>query len=74
MMKCADPPPKTTVYKSLQMPKTKVGSTHLEQVSTKGLWSDWDIKATYKCSRFEGGFSVPEKVKGPVPKPNSVGY
>ena len=31
------------------------------------------LKATHKCSRVEGGFSGPEKVQGPVPKPNSVG-
>ena len=30
-------------------------------------------KATYKCSRVEGSISLPEKVQGPVPKPNSVG-
>ena len=46
---------------------------HLEQASTKGLWSDRK-KATHKCSRAEGGFSGPSKFQGPVPKPNSVGY
>ena len=30
-------------------------------------------KATHKCPRVEGGISGPEKVQGPVPKPNSVG-
>ena len=30
-------------------------------------------KATYKCSRVEGGISGSEKVQGPVPKPNCVG-
>ena len=40
---------------------------HLEQTSTKGLWSD--KKATHKCSRAEGGFSGPSKVQGPVSKP-----
>ena len=29
-------------------------------------------KATYKCSRAEGGFCGPTKVQGPVSKPNSV--
>ena len=33
--------------------------THLEQASTKGLWSDRKKKATHKCSRAEGGFSGP---------------
>ena len=46
--------------------------THLEQASTKGLWSDRE-KATYKCSRVEGGFSGSSNVQGPVSKPNSVG-
>ena len=30
-------------------------------------------KATHKCSRVEGSISGPEKVPGPVPKPNSIG-
>ena len=46
---------------------------HLEQVSTKGLCSDREKKATYKCSRVEGGISGPKKVQGPVSKSNSVG-
>ena len=29
--------------------------------------------ATHKCSRVEGSISGPEKVQGPVPKPNSIG-
>ena len=69
VMKCADHHPKTTLYKSLETPKMKVGA----QVSTKGLWSDRDIEATHKCSGVEGSFSGPEKVQGPVPKPKCVG-
>ena len=45
---------------------------HIEQVSTKGQWSDGK-KATHKCSRIECGISGPEKVQGPVSKSNSVG-
>ena len=41
---------------------------HLEQTSTKGLWSD--RKKGY--TRVEGGFSGPLKFQGPVSKPNSV--
>ena len=48
--------------------------THLEQASTKGLWSgQTGKKATHKCSRAEGGFSGHSKFQEPVPKPNSVG-
>ena len=42
---------------------------HLEQNSTKGLWSDREKKSIHKCSRAEGGFSGPSKFQGPVPKP-----
>ena len=55
------------------MPQTKAGGAHLEQASTKGLWSDMEKKATHKCSRAEGGLFGPSKVQGPVSKPNSVG-
>ena len=41
---------------------------HLEQTSTKGLWSDREKKATHKCSRAEGSFSGPSKVEEPVSK------
>ena len=33
--------------------KRRLGA-HLEQASTKGLWSDREKKATHKCSRAEG--------------------
>ena len=54
-------------------PKEAWGA-HLEQVSTKDLWSDREKKAAHKCSRVEGDISGPEKVQGPVSKSNSVGY
>ena len=41
---------------------------HVEQVSTKGLWSDRKKRTTHKCSRVEGGFSGSSKVQGPVSK------
>ena len=47
--------------------------THLEQTSTKGLWSDRETGLHKKCSRAEGGFSGPSKVQGPVSKPGSAG-
>ena len=45
---------------------------HLEQTSTKGLWSDEKKKATNKRSRVEGGLTGPSKLQGPVSEPNSV--
>ena len=36
---------------------------NLYRLSTKGLWSDRDIKATHECSRVEGSFSGSEKVQ-----------
>ena len=46
--------------------------THLDQSSTKGLWSDRGNKATHKRSRIEGGLPGPSKVQGPVSEPNSA--
>ena len=45
---------------------------HLDQSSTKGLWSDQEKKATHKHSRIEGGLAGPSKLQGPVPEPNSA--
>ena len=70
MMKGADLHP--VVSNSLQMPQIEGWGAHLEQTSTKGLWSDWE-KATHKCSGVEGGFSGPSKFQEPVSKPKSVG-
>ena len=44
---------------------------HLDQNSTKGLWSGSGKKATHKCPRVEGGLTGPSKVQGPVSEPNS---
>ena len=41
VMKGTDLHPKTTVSNSLQTPQTKA---HLDQTSTKGLWSDRGIR------------------------------
>ena len=46
--------------------------THLDQNSTKGLWSDQEKKATHKRPRIEGGLTGPSKLQGPVPEPNSA--
>ena len=42
--------------------------THLEQTSTKGLWSYRN-----KCSRVEGSISGHEKGSGPGSESNSIG-
>ena len=44
---------------------------HLDQSSTKGLWSNVE-KRLHKCSRVEGGLSGPSKLQGPVSEPNSA--
>ena len=45
---------------------------HLDQSSTKGLWSDREKKATHKHSRIEGCLAGPSRLQGPVPEPNSA--
>ena len=71
-MKGADLHPKTAVPKSLQTPQEGWGA-HLEQVTSKGLWSDREKKATHKCAKVESNISGPEKIQGLVAKSNSVG-
>ena len=46
-----------------QLPWSETILAHLE----------WWQNNTHKCSRVKGGISGPQKVQGPVPKPNSVG-
>ena len=36
---------------------------HLDQNSTKGLWSDREKKATHKCPRIEGGLPGPSRLQ-----------
>ena len=45
---------------------------HLDQNSTKGLWSDREKKATHICPGIEGGLPGPSRLQGPVPESNSV--
>ena len=71
MMKDADLYPKDHSIQLFTDASNEGWGAHLEQTSTKGLWSG--KKATHKCSRAEGSFSGPSKVQGPVSKPNSVG-
>ena len=73
VMKGADLHPKDHSIKLFTDTSNEGWGTHLEQASTKGLWSEREKRVTYKCSRVEGGFSGPSKVQGPVSKPNSAG-
>ena len=52
--------------------KQRLGCSLRASLCIRSVVRHWK-KATHKCSRVEGGFSGPEKVQGPVPKPNSVG-
>ena len=73
LMKGADLHPKDNSIQLFTDASNEGWGTHLEQTSTKDLWSDMEKKATHKCSRADGSFSGPSKVQGPVSKPNSVG-
>ena len=57
-------PQHPTLYRCL-----KGWGAHLNQSSTKGLWSDGEKR---KCSRVEGGLTGPLKLQGPVSEPNST--
>ena len=70
VMKGADLHPKDPSIPLFTDTSNEGWGAHLEQTSTKGLWSD---RATHKSSRAEGGFSGPSKVQGPVSKPNRIG-
>ena len=73
MMRGADLHPKDHSIQLFTDASNEGWGTHLEQTTTKGLWSDQGKKATHKCSRVEGGLSGPSKLQGPVSEPNSVG-
>ena len=61
------PSPQRPQYTNLTDTSNGGWGAHLEQVSTKGLWSDRDIKPTHICYRVEGSLSGDEKVQGPAP-------
>ena len=73
VMKGADLHPKDHSIQLFTDASNEGWGAHLEQASTKGLWSDRAKKAIHKCYRAEGGVSGPSKFQGPVPKPNSSG-
>ena len=66
VMNGADLQPKNHNIQIFTDASNEVWGAHLEQVSTKGLWSDRE-------KGVEIGFSGPEEVQGPVSISNSVG-
>ena len=62
-------PQHPTLYRHL---KRRLGRS-LRSNLYKGSVVRQGKKATHKCSRVEGGLSVPSKLQGPVSEPNSVG-
>ena len=73
MMKGADLHPKDHSIQLFTDVSNEGWGAHLDESSTKGLWSDRE-KATHKHSRVEGGLPSPSKLQGPVPEPNSASY
>ena len=71
-MKGADLHPKDHSIQLFTDASNEGWGAHLDQNSTKGLWSDREKKATHKCPRIEGGLPGPSRLQGPVPEPNSV--
>ena len=72
-MKGTDLHPKDHSIQLFTDTSNKSWGAHLEQTSTKGLWSDQGIRLHINVLEKKGGFSGPSKVQGPVLKPNSVG-
>ena len=72
VMRGADLHPKDHSIQLFTNASNEGWGTHLDQSSTKGLWSDRGKRATHKHSRIEGSLPGPSKLQGPVPKPNSA--
>ena len=72
VMKGADLHPKDHSIQLFTDASNKGWGAHLDQNSTKGLWSEREKKATHKCPRIEGGLPGPSRLQGPVPESNSV--
>ena len=72
VMKGADLHPKDHSIQLFTDASHEGWGAHLDQNSTKGLWSDREKKATHICPRIEGGLPGPSRLQGPVPESNSV--
>ena len=59
VMKGADLHPKDHSIQLFTDASNEGWGAHLDQNSTKDLWSDREKKATYKCPRIEGGLPGP---------------
>ena len=67
VMKGADLHPKDHSIQLFTDASNEGWGAHLDQNSTKGLWSDRE-----KSPRIEGGLTGPSRLQGPVPEPNST--
>ena len=67
VMKGADLHPKDHSIQIFTDASNEGWGAHLEQTSTKGLWSDGE-----KRIHINGSFPGPSKLQGPVPEPNSA--
>ena len=72
VMKGADLHPKDHSIQLFTDASNEGWGAHLDQNSTKGLWSERGKKATHKCPGIEGGLPGPSRLQGPVPESNSV--
>ena len=72
VMKGADLHPKDHSIQLFTDASNEGSGAHLDQNSSKGLWSDREKKATHKRPRIEGGLTGPSRLQGPVPEPNSA--
>ena len=72
VMRGADLHPKVHSIQLFTDASNEGWGAHLDQSSTKGLWSDREKKPTHKRSRIEGGLPGPSKLQGLVPEPNSA--
>ena len=72
VMKGADLHPKDHSIQLFTDASNEGWGAHLDQNSTKGLWSDREKRDTHKRPRIEGGLTGPSRLQGPVPEPNSA--
>ena len=72
-LKCADLHRKDHSIQLFTDASNKGWGAHLDQNSTKGLWSDRDKRLHINVPRIEGGLPGPSRLQGPVPEPNSAG-
>ena len=72
MMRGADLHPKDHSIQLFTDASNKNWGAHLDQSSTKGLWSDREKRLHITVFRVEGSLPGPSKLQGRVPEPNSA--